>query len=106
MTDGASLRQADSASPELRALVLLDAGTSSASPSSREPCGERPRPPPKLPPGLLAAAKKEGHAQPDRDPYNWATTAPSGSETPLSAVSTIVRDQLPLVNPWVPQRRS
>ena len=66
------LRQAGLGAAAVAGGVLLDAGASSASPLGLRPAARRSTTPTKLPPGLEAAAKKEGSINLIALPATWA----------------------------------
>ncbi len=66
------LRQAGLGVAGIAGAMLLDAGASSASPFASNTVRRAAAAPPTLPPGLLAAAQKEGTLNLIADPSNWA----------------------------------
>ena len=94
------LRQAGLGVAGIAGAVLLDGGASSASPFISRACGERATAPPMLPPGLLAAAKKEGTLNLIADPYNWANYGTQSTpNTVIGEFYKLYGINCPVVNP-------
>ena len=94
------LRQAGLGVAGIAGAVLLDVGTSSASPFISRAVRGAATSPPKLPPGLLAAAKKEGTLNLIADPYNWANYGTQSTpNTVIGEFYKLYGINCPVVNP-------
>ena len=94
------LRQAGLGVAGIAGAALLDAGTSSASPFISRAVRGAATSPPMLPPGLLAAAKKEGTLNLIADPYNWANYGTQSTpNTVIGEFYKLYGINCPVVNP-------
>ena len=94
------LRQAGLGVAGIAGAVLLDAGTSSASSFISRAVRGAATSPPTLPPGLLAAAKKEGTLNLIADPYNWANYGTQSTpNTVIGEFYKLYGINCPVVNP-------
>ena len=87
-TDGASYARWGLGVAGVAGAVLLDGGASSASPFISRAMRGAPAAPPMPPPGLLAAAKKEGTLNLIADPYNWANYGTQSTPNTVSGQRT------------------
>ena len=94
------LRQAGLGAAGVAGGVLLDAGASSASPFISRAARGVGHAPPTLPPGLLAAAQKEGTLNLIADPYNWANYGTqSTANTVIGEFYKLYKINCPVTNP-------
>jgi putative spermidine/putrescine transport system substrate-binding protein len=80
--------------------VLFDAGASSASPFISRAVREAATAAPTMPPGLVAAAQKEGTLNLIADPYNWANYGTQSTpNTVIGEFYKLYGINCPVVNP-------
>ncbi len=94
------LRQAGLGIAGIAGGILLDAGASSASPSISSALGGAATAPPTMPPGLVAAAQKEGTLNLIADPDNWANYGTQSTpNTVIGEFYKLYKINCPVVNP-------
>ena len=94
------LRQAGLGAAGIAGGILLDAGASAASPLLASLGRSPATAPPMLPPGLLAAAQKEGTLNLIADPYNWANYGTQSTpNTVIGEFYKLYKINCPVTNP-------